>query len=129
MTNFNAGEGEDRASELLAETARQLQDILEHMARGLRPFPSFLGMTSVQAVEVEPGFSSTRDLGCVVVDPEGRLCSLEITAISGIAGMAEADQVEQFQALDLSPVEYIVYASAAIALLTDELRRRGGGRT
>ena len=126
MTNFDTGEAEDRASALLAETAEQLQDILEQVARSLRPFPSFLGMTSVQAVEVEPGLSAAKDLGCVVVDPEGRLCSLEITAISGIAGMAEADQVEEFQPLDLSPEEYIVYASAAIALLTDELRRRGG---
>ena len=111
---------------LLAETAQQLQEILEQAARDLRPFPSFLGMTTVQAIEVEPGIAAARDLGCVVVDPEGRLCSLEITAISGIAGMAEADQVEEFQPLDLSPVEYIVYASEAIALLSMELRRRGG---
>ncbi|MDE2781213.1 MAG: hypothetical protein OXI91_16280 [Chloroflexota bacterium] len=129
MTNFDAGEAENRASALLAKTAQQLQDILELVARRLRPFPSFQGMTTVQAVEVEPGFSSARDLGCVVVDPDGRLCSLEITAISGIAGMAEADQVEQFQPLDLSSEEYIVYASAAIALLSDELRRRGGRGT
>ncbi|MDE2843588.1 MAG: hypothetical protein OXN21_09420 [Chloroflexota bacterium] len=129
MTNFDADATEDRASALLAKTAQQLQDVLEQVARSLRPFPSFLGMTSVQAVEVEPGLSATRDLGCVVVDPDGRLCSLEITAISGIAGMAEADQVEQFQPLDLSSEEYIVYASAAIALLSDELRRRGGKGT
>ena len=126
MTNFEPDQVEESVAALLAATAQQLQDILEKVARDIRPFPSFLGMTSVQAVEVEPGFSSGRDLGCVVVDPEGRLCSLEITAISGIAGMAEVDQVEEFQPVDLSPVEYVVYASAAIELLTAELRRRGG---
>ncbi|MCY4366950.1 MAG: hypothetical protein OXE17_12130 [Chloroflexi bacterium] len=126
MAQIENGEVEERVSALLAETALQLQEILEQVARRLRPFPSFLGMTSLQAVEVEPGFSSERDLGCVVVDPEGRLCSLEITAISGIAGMAEADQVEEFQPLKLSPLEYVVYASAAIDMLTGELRRRGG---
>ena len=126
MAQMENGEVEERVSTLLAEASLQLQEVLEQVASRIRPFPSFLGMTSVQAVEVEPGFISERDLGCVVVDPEGRLCSLEITAISGIAGMAEADQVEEFQPLDLSPVEYVVYASAAIELLTGELKRRGG---
>lgn len=110
----------------LAEAAQRLETTLVDLAGRIRPFPSFLGMTSVQAVEVELFPAPARDLGCVVVDPEGQLCRFDITAIAGIAGVVELDQVEEFQPLDLEPPEYIAYASAAIQTLAAELRRRGG---
>ena len=113
------------AQAALTEAAQRLETLLAELAGRLRPFPSFLGMTSVQAVEVESPLATERDLGCVVVDPEGRLCRFDITAISGIAGIAESDQVEEFQPLDLSSLEYVAYASAAIQILAEELRRRG----
>ena len=117
---------EEDAQIALAEAGQRLETLLAELASRLRPFPSFLGMTSVQAVEVESPLAAERDLGCVVVDPEGRLCRFDIRAISGIAGIAESDQVEEFQPLDLSSLEYVSYASAAIQALAEELRRRGG---
>ena len=126
MTNYDSSKLEEEAQAVLAEAALRLEAVVTELARRLRPFPSFLGMTSVQAVEVEPSMASTNDLGCVVVDPEGQLCRFDITAISGIAGISEADQVEEFQPLDLPPLEYIAYASAAIEILAGELTRRGG---
>ncbi len=126
MTNYESSKFEEEAQAILAETAQRLEALLVELAGRLRPFPSFLGMTSVQAMEVEPQFGPTRDLGCVVVDPEGQLCRFDITAISGIAGISEADQVEDFQPLDLSSLEYAVYAAAAIEILAGELRKRGG---
>ena len=126
MTSYDSSNYEEDAEAALAGAAQRLENLLAEMARRLRPFPSFLGMTSVQAVEVEPALAPARDLGCVVVDPEGQLCRLDITAISGIAGISEADQLEEFQPLDLAPLEYIVYATAAIEMLAGELRRRGG---
>ena len=126
MTNYDSSKLEEEAQAVLAEASLRLEAVVTELARRLRPFPSFLGMTSVQAVEVEPSMASTNDLGCVVVDPEGQLCRFDITAISGIAGISEADQVEEFQPLDLPPLEYIAYASAAIEILAGELTRRGG---
>ncbi|MDE2939268.1 MAG: hypothetical protein OXR67_10195 [Chloroflexota bacterium] len=126
MSGQDSRKYEEDAQIALAEAAQRLETLLAELANRLRPFPSFLGMTSVQAVEVESPLATGRDLGCVVVDPEGRLCRFDVTAISGIAGIAESDQVEEFQPLDLSSLEYIAYASAAIQMLAEELRRRGG---
>jgi hypothetical protein len=126
MTDNDSKRYEEGAQVALAEAAQRLETTLVDLAGRIRPFPSFLGMTSVQAVEVEPLMSSARDLGCIVVDPEGQLWRFDVTAISGIAGIAEADQVEEFQPPDLAPLEYIVYASAAVEILAAELKRRRG---
>ncbi len=126
MTNYDSSKLEEDAQAVLAEAALRLETVLTEMAGQLTPFPAFLGMTSVQAVEVEPSLAPDRDLGCVVVDPKGQLCRFDITAISGIAGIVETDQIEEFQPLDLTPLEYIAYASAAVQILAQELARRGG---
>ena len=107
MSDRDSREYEEDAQVVLTEAAQRLETLLAELAGRLRPFPSFLGMTSVQAVEVESPLAVPRDLGCVVVDPEGRLCRFDITAMSGIAGIAESDQVEEFQPLDLSSLEYV----------------------
>ena len=111
---------------VLADAVGRLEALLEELAGKLRPFPAFLGMTSVQAVEIEAAFTPDKDLGCVVVNPEGQICALEIAAIGGIAGIIETEQVEEMTPLDLGPTEYILYAGAAIEALLRELRRRGG---
>ena len=108
----------------MAGAAAELAQILAEMASQLEPFPAFLNMTSVQAIELEPELESREDRGCLVVCPDGGIRRLELTAIPGVAGVADVDQVEQFQALDLPPEEYIVYAAQAVELLNGELRRR-----
>lgn len=114
-----------RGDAALEELAGELGLILSELARRTRPFPAFMNMVSVQAVELEPPFRPKEDRGCVVVNPEGEICQLELTTIAGVAGIAEVEAIEQFQELELSAEEYIVYASHAIRLLTDELARRG----
>ena len=113
------------AQTVLEETAAALGQTLAELAGRLRPFPAFLGMVSVQAVEVEPTLTPARDLGCLVVTPEGRICQLDLRAMAGVEGFTEAEQVEEFVEPELSAAEYIVYAAAAIELLAAELRRRG----
>ena len=125
MNEHDSHRLEDEASAVLGDTAQRLESLLTELAGKIHPFPAFLGMISVQAVEIEPPFRTTRDRGCVVVNPEGQICSLDITTIDGIAGLTEADQVNELNPLDLNPVEYIVYASAAIEALQQEIRRRG----
>ena len=112
------------AAAALSETAARLGEVLVELAARLRPFPAFLGMVSVQAVELEPPITPSQDRGCVVVDPDGRICQLDIREISGIAGFTEADQVEELQELELDDTEFIIYASTAIVALARELERR-----
>ncbi len=113
------------AGAILAQAAAGLAQILAEMASKLEPFPAFLNMMSVQAIELEPGLGSREDRGCLVVCPDGEIRRLELTAISEVAGVADIDQVEQFQELDLPLEEYIGYAAQAVELLYAELRRRG----
>ena len=114
------------AETVLREAAARLKELLAGLAQSLRPFPAFLNMSSVQAVELEPPFTPTVDHGCVVVLPEGEISEMDLSLMPGIQGIMDIDQVEQFNELELSDEEYIVYASTAIRLLAQELRRRGG---
>lgn len=116
---------QSRADTALEQTSQELYAILGELASRLRPFPPFLNMVSVQAVELEPTLRPDVDRGCVVVTPDGEICRLDLIGIPGVAGVTDADQVEQFRELDLPAEEYIVYASTAVRLLAQELRRRG----
>ena len=113
------------AESTLEQAAQRLDRIVRELASRLRPFPPFLNMVSVQAVELEPPLQPALDRGCVVVNPDGEICQLDLMGIPGVAVVTDADQVEEFRELDLPPEEYIVYAATAIRLLAEELRRRG----
>ena len=86
-------------------------------------------MVSLQAVELDPPVDPTPDRGCVVVLPDGEIVELDLTAVPSIRGVRDIDQVEEFRELELPPEEYILYASTAIRLLCQELRRRETGKT
>lgn len=126
MNNKRSDAVLSETDDILSDAGQRLKGLLEGLAKSIRPFPSFLGMITVQAVELEPDLAPGRDLGCVVVSPEGEICRLDIAEIAGIAGLTETDRVEEFQPLDLSALEYLSFAKAAIEVLTDELQRRGG---
>ena len=111
---------------VLTDATARLETILADLCQRIQPFPSFLGMATIQAVELAPALSPTRDLGCLVVTPDGAIAQLDITAIPGIVGVLEVDQVEQFQPPDLTPEERLIYLFAAVRQLDAELRRRGG---
>ena len=110
---------------LMADTAARLHDVVATLAARLRPFPAFLNMTTVQAIELEPPAGSSVDLGCVVVLSDGEICELELKTIPGPGSPSEVDQVEEYRGLDLPPEQYVLYAAGAISALYDELRRRG----
>ncbi|MCI0799446.1 MAG: hypothetical protein J4O06_11755 [Chloroflexi bacterium] len=109
----------------LEEAAARLREVLAELASRLRPFPAFLNMTSLQAVELDPPLRPTADRGCVVVLPDGEICQLDLSVMPGIQGIMDIDQVEEFRELELPPEEYIVYAVTAIRVLSEELARRG----
>ncbi len=114
------------AESVLHDAAARLKELLAALAQSLRPFPAFLNMDSLQAVELEPPLAPTTDHGCVVVLPEGEICEMDLSLMPGIQGIMDIDQVERFAELELPDDEYIVYAATAIRLLSQELRRRGG---
>ena len=112
--------------EILDETASKLEAMVVELCGRLVPFPAFMGMTTIQAVELEPALNPKIDRGCVVVTPDGMIAELDVTAIPGVVGVLEVDQVEEFKPLeDLSPEEYLIYLAAAVRALSEEARRRG----
>ncbi len=109
------------ADSAVERAASHLRDTLKVLAGRLSPFPAFMNMTSIQAMEVEPGRTPASDRGCVVVCPDGELYELSLRSIPGPPGVMDADQVEQLEPLDLPPQEYIPYAYAAIVALSERL--------
>ena len=112
------------------ETAERLRATVAELASQLRPFPPFLGMSTLQAIELElppgSGFRPPPELGCVVVLPDGEISELNLKMIPGPDGPTDVDQVEEFTELDLPPEQYIAYATVAVQLLQAEIGRRGG---
>ena len=111
--------------ELLEQAAAQLRVAVEGLAAQLEPFPAFMGMTSLQAIELEPPPDSRSGWGCVVVLPDGEICELELEVIPGPAGPADVDQVDKYKPLELSTEDYIHFAAAALRTMGQELERRG----
>ena len=58
--------------QLLEQTAAQLRRAVAELAAQLRPFPAFWGMSSVQAIELEPPPSAAAEWGCIVLLPRWR---------------------------------------------------------
>ena len=111
--------------ELLERTASQLGEAVAELAERLQPFPAFMGMASLQAIELEPPPGSRNDWGCVVVLPDGEICELELEVIPGPVGPTDVDQVERYRPLELSTGDYIHFAASAVRLIGMELSRRG----
>ncbi len=113
----------------LRERAHLLRATVVALAEKLDPFPPFYGMMTLQAIELEmpssPEFQIPTDLGCVVILPTGEISELDLRMIPGAVGPVEVDHVEQLTELDLTPEQYIAYATTAIQVLQVELARQG----
>ena len=114
--------------ELLEQTAAQLRGAVEELAAQLDPFPAFMGMMSLQAIELEPPPDSKREWGCIVALPDGAICELELEVIPGPAGPSDVDQVDTYKPLELSAEDYIHFAASALQAMGRELERRGRER-
>ena len=118
---------EHTAREVLEQTAVQLSEAVAEMAGMLQPFPAFMGMASLQAIELEPPLESRNEWGCVVVLPDGEVCELELEVIPGPAGPTDVDQVDKYKALELSTGDYVHFAACALRLMAGELDRQRSG--
>ncbi len=103
------------------KAAGELKKLLADLAGRIDPFPNFTGSQSIKAIEIEPSAVTAKDLGCVVVCPDGELYELNLTSIQGPLGLSHLDQVEELVPLDLPPVLYVAYAHAAVKSLADHL--------
>ena len=108
----------------MESAAAHLADAVSELAVQVRPFPAFMGMTSLQAIELEPPPDSKSEWGCVVLLPDGEICELELEVIPGPAGPTDVDQVDKYKPLELSAEDYIHFAAAALRAIARELERR-----
>ena len=116
-------ESEQAPKDVLERAAAQLREVVVTLAQQLQPFPSFMGMSTLQAIELEPPPVSGRDWGCVVVLPDGEICELELEVIPGPAGPMDVDQVDRYKPLELSAGDYIHFAACALRAMGQELER------
>ena len=112
--------------QLLERATAHLGEAVAALAAQLQPFPAFMGMSTLQAIELEPPADSRNEWGCVVVLPDGEICELELEVIPGPAGPADVDQVDKYKPLELSTEDYIHFAACALRLMARELERRSG---
>ena len=110
--------------ELLEQTAAQMAEAVAALAAHLVPFPSFMGMSTLQAIELEPPVESRNDWGCVVVLPDGDICELELEVIPGPDGPTDVDQVDKYKPMELSAEDYVHFAAGALRQMAGELERR-----
>ena len=110
----------------LWQASAGLEAIVAELCGRLQPFPAFLGMTTIQAIELDPSPAPSLDLGCVVVTPDGTIAELSVTAIPGVVGVLELDQVEEFRPLDLPVQARLTYLTEAVRVLAAEIVRRDG---
>ena len=109
------------ANAVMERASIELNKLLVELAEALDPFPNFLGIGSIQAVEVEPSGVSNPDNGCLVVCPDGELRELVLRMIPGPFDMGGVEQTDEMAELDLPPGEYVAYAYAAVQELLELL--------
>lgn len=104
----------ERASLDASDAALELRSLLAEIAAALEPFPNFMGLSSVQAVEVEPPSGANPQNGCVVVCPDGELRELVLRMIPAPFDMGGVEQTDEMAELNLPPAEFVAYAHAAV---------------
>ena len=108
---------------ILERVAEQVREVVIKLALVLDPFPLFLGLNTIHAVEVEPsGYGPDR--GCVVICSDGQLYRMILRMVPGPVDIGGVEQSEELMELDLSANEYLSYAYNAIRSLIELLEQR-----
>ena len=116
------------ADAVMQRASLELSKLLVELAATLDPFPTFMGVNSIQAVEVEPLVASNSDNGCVVICPDGELRELVLRMIPGPFEMGGVEQTDEMAELDLPPGEYVAYAYAAVQELLRLVEEQQAGQ-
>ena len=112
------------ADAVMQRASIELNKLLVELAAALDPFPNFMGVSTIQAVEVEPSGVSNPDNGCVVVCPDGELRELVLRMIPGPFDMGGVEQTDEMAELEIPAGEYVAYAYAAVEELLKLLEER-----
>ena len=115
------------ADAVMQRASIELNKLLVELAAALDPFPNFMGVSTIQAVEVEPSGVSNPDNGCVVVCPDGELRELILRMIPGPFDMGGVEQTDEMAELQVPAGEYVAYAYAAVEELLKLLEERQAG--
>ena len=102
------------------------KDLLHRLAQLLDPFPGFLGMSTIQAIELDPMVGAP-DRGCVVVSPEGDLRELVIDLLPGPAVLGGVDHNDSMREIEFSEEEIEWYTNQGISILSTLLREKIAG--
>lgn len=112
------------ADAVMQRASIELNKLLVELAAALDPFPNFMGVSTIQAIEVEPSGVSNPDNGCVVVCPDGELRELVLRMIPGPFDMGGVEQTDEMAELEVPAGEYVAYAYAAVEELLKLLEER-----
>src|SRR5438093_3800763 len=116
------------ADALLERTAERLRRLLQEATARLDPFPPFPGAFFSYGIEIEAPGAESRDLGCVVLAPDGELYELRMGQDVPALELEMADPValrqEELKPLDLHPRDYVIYAYAALTKIVELLLER-----
>ena len=112
------------ADAVMERASLELNRLLVELAAALDPFPNFMGVTTIQAIEVEPSGTLGSDNGCIVVCPDGKLRELVLRMVPGPFELGGVEQTDEMAELDLPPGEYVALAYAAVQELIRCLDRQ-----
>jgi len=119
------------ADAALERTADRLRALLREASARLDPFPPFPGAFFSYGIEIEAPGAESRDLGCIVLAPDGELYELRMGQDVPELEFEMADPValrqEELRPLDLHPRDYVIYAYNALAKVVELLLEREGG--
>lgn len=103
-----------RAHDSIEGLAEHLHNRLVQMVSSLKPFPSFMELLTLQAIEIQPDVSLGTDRGCVVLCPDGEFYELTLRLIPGHFDGEVNDYTEELRRLELPHHEFVTFARAAI---------------
>jgi hypothetical protein len=116
------------ADAALERAADRMRAILQDAVQRLDPFPPFPGAFFSYGIEIEaPGMESP-DRGCVVLGEDGEFHEFKMGNDIPAFDLEFNDPVqlrnEELKPLEMHPLEYIVYANAAITRVAEILLER-----
>ena len=85
---------------------QEREKLLIELAAALKPFPGFLGMDSIHAIELDPDIRFP-DRGCLVVTDEGLIKELSLDLIPGPTFLGGVDSKETFREVDIKVIKII----------------------
>jgi hypothetical protein len=112
------------ADGVVDRASKELDKLIHELVDALDPFPNFLGISTIRAVEVDPSGVADPEKGCVVVLPDGVLYEFVLRMLPGPVDVGGVDQIEEMKELELAPGDYVAYAYAAVQELARIVEER-----